>query len=155
MDLNILIRTMIMRDGAITLRAGSPASWPTRSPSAELQETRAKAEGMLTGTAIMSEWFVDGERVEHIDPNDRGFRYGDGVFETIAIRDGQPRLLDRHFKRLAAGCTRLGVALANSDTLEADLLTALGDNNRHAASQTLVWWLPQAAVSAAIRDRSI
>ena len=40
---------------------------------------------------------------------DRGLHYGDGLFETIACLDGQPRLLDRHLERLAAGCERLGL----------------------------------------------
>ena len=40
-------------------------------------------------------------------PNDRGLAYGDGLFETIAIREGLPRLLDRHIERLRTGATRL------------------------------------------------
>ncbi len=40
-------------------------------------------------------------------PDDRGLAYGDGLFETIAIRDGLPRLLDRHIQRLRTGATRL------------------------------------------------
>ena len=45
-----------------------------------------------------------------IAPNDRGLAYGDGVFETIAVRDGVPQQLDRHLARLEAGCARLGFA---------------------------------------------
>jgi len=40
---------------------------------------------------------------------DRGLAYGDGLFETIAVRRGQPRLLERHVQRLAAGCQRLRI----------------------------------------------
>lgn len=40
--------------------------------------------------------------------DDRGFNYGDGVFETIALRDGTLLGLDRHLRRLRAGCARLG-----------------------------------------------
>ncbi|APQ11346.1 aminodeoxychorismate lyase [Pseudomonas oryzihabitans] len=40
---------------------------------------------------------------------DRGLAYGDGLFETIAVRRGQPRLLERHLQRLALGCQRLGI----------------------------------------------
>lgn len=45
-----------------------------------------------------------------IAPTDRGLAYGDGVFETIAVRDGVPLQLDRHLARLNAGCDRLGFA---------------------------------------------
>ena len=46
LDLNILIRTMVMRDGTITLRAGCGIVADSE-PDAELAETRAKAAGML------------------------------------------------------------------------------------------------------------
>ena len=46
MDLNILIRTMVMRDNQITLRAGSGIVADSE-PEAELAETRAKAKGLI------------------------------------------------------------------------------------------------------------
>jgi anthranilate synthase component 1 len=46
MDLNILIRTMVLRGGTLRLRAGSGIVADS-VPEAELEETRAKAEGML------------------------------------------------------------------------------------------------------------
>ena len=45
-----------------------------------------------------------------ISPYDRGFQFGDGLFETIACRNGHARLLDFHLDRLALGCTRLHFA---------------------------------------------
>ena len=53
-----------------------------------------------------------------IAPTDRGLAYGDGVFETIAVRDGVPLHLERHLARLKAGCARLGFA---PPPLEGDL----------------------------------
>lgn len=44
-----------------------------------------------------------------LSPGDRGLQYGDGLFETIAIRDGHPRLLERHLERLHQGCSRLAI----------------------------------------------
>lgn len=42
------------------------------------------------------------------DADDRGFRYGDGLFETVRVdRDG-PRFLDRHIRRFTRGAERLG-----------------------------------------------
>lgn len=46
MDLNILIRTMVRKGDALTFRAGSGIVADSE-PRAELQETRAKAEGLL------------------------------------------------------------------------------------------------------------
>ena len=46
MDLNILIRTMVLRGETLRLRAGSGIVADS-VPEAELEETRAKAEGML------------------------------------------------------------------------------------------------------------
>ena len=46
MDLNILIRTMVMKGSEITFRAGSGIVADSE-PDAELAETRAKAKGML------------------------------------------------------------------------------------------------------------
>ena len=46
LDLNILIRTIVMRDNEITLRAGSGIVADSE-PHAELAETRAKAKGLI------------------------------------------------------------------------------------------------------------
>jgi len=40
---------------------------------------------------------------------ERGLHYGEGLFETIACVAGRPRLLERHLRRLASGCERLGL----------------------------------------------
>jgi len=53
---------------------------------------------------------------------DRGLHYGDGLFETIACRDGEPQFLDDHLKRLALGCERLGIELEGRGALIEDLL---------------------------------
>ena len=44
-----------------------------------------------------------------IDPSDRGFTLGDGVFETIAVRQGGAMHLGRHFDRLTRGAEVLGI----------------------------------------------
>ncbi|MCH9698742.1 MAG: aminodeoxychorismate lyase [Gammaproteobacteria bacterium] len=53
--------------------------------------------------------FINGNPADTIDCNDRGLQYGDGVFETIAVSQGQPEFLHRHLNRLQAGCCRLGL----------------------------------------------
>lgn len=54
--------------------------------------------------------WVDGLPADALSLKDRGLAYGDGLFETIAVRSGQPLLLDRHLTRLADGCARLAIA---------------------------------------------
>jgi branched-chain amino acid aminotransferase len=41
--------------------------------------------------------------------HDRGFLYGDGLFETIRIYDGEPFLWHHHMARLRAGCDALRI----------------------------------------------
>jgi len=41
-------------------------------------------------------------------PTERGLLYGDGLFETFAVRDSRPLDADRHFARLRASCGSLG-----------------------------------------------
>ena len=75
----------------------------------------------------MSGWVGTEGPVESMPLDDRGLQYGDGLFETIAVRQGQPRLLDRHLARLANGCERLGLPYPGDDvatTLVEKLLDA-------------------------------
>ena len=58
----------------------------------------------------MSRWYLRGKHVEQLDADDRAIQYGDGLFETIAIRDGQPRLWAYHVERLQTGCAKLIVS---------------------------------------------
>lgn len=59
-------------------------------------------------------WRVQGGSLEPvtepcISPLDRGFLYGDGLFETIRCRGNTPLWLDRHLARLQNGADVLGV----------------------------------------------
>jgi len=60
---------------------------------------------------------VNGQIQDHIAVADRGLHYGDGLFETIAVKDGQPRLWARHCLRLSTGCRRLGIAQPDPEML--------------------------------------
>ncbi|QTF94146.1 aminodeoxychorismate lyase [Halomonas sp. BM-2019] len=55
---------------------------------------------------------------------DRGVAYGDGLFETVLLRDGRPLLWDEHLARLARGCHALGIALPREHELAAPLAEA-------------------------------
>ncbi len=65
----------------------------------------------------MTDWFANNEVVEQFAISDRGFHYGDGLFETVAIRDGEPRLWQFHMDRLASGCETLHIAMPAHDSL--------------------------------------
>jgi len=71
--------------------------------------------------AYMQRWLVNGREDGAIRPDDRGLAYGDGLFETIAVREGRPRLLERHLARLAEGCTRLGIPMPPTAALHDDI----------------------------------
>jgi 4-amino-4-deoxychorismate lyase len=65
---------------------------------------------------------VDGRPADMIAVNDRGLQYGDGVFETMTCREGQPRWLDRHLRRLQHGCGALGLAFTDEALLRQELI---------------------------------
>lgn len=59
-----------------------------------------------------------------IDPADRGFTLGDGLFETIAVRRNAVRHLAAHLRRLREGAAVLGIPLPGDDN---DLAAKIGD----------------------------
>jgi len=62
-------------------------------------------------------FLVNGESRTHIEITDRGFQYGDGLFETIEVINGRPVFLGRHLSRLQAGCGRLYIPVPELQTL--------------------------------------
>jgi 4-amino-4-deoxychorismate lyase len=78
----------------------------------------------------MYECLVDGEISDRISTADRGFQYGDGVFETIAVVGGQPRFWQAHMDRLGAGCQRLGLPLTPQEILLRELKTVSAGQSR-------------------------
>ena len=45
-----------------------------------------------------------------LDPRDRGFTLGDGLFETMRVRGGAVLRIERHLSRLRAGAAVLGLS---------------------------------------------
>ncbi len=52
---------------------------------------------------------INGQSEQRISVLNRALQYGDGLFETIAVVNGQPLAWDRHIARLQAGCERLNI----------------------------------------------
>lgn len=63
---------------------------------------------------------VNGEPLDCITSIDRGLLYGDGVFETVAVRNGSCHYWLRHLARLQAGCERLAIPAVGPDVLVAE-----------------------------------
>jgi branched-chain amino acid aminotransferase len=65
-----------------------------------------------------------------ISPIDRGVTLGDGLFETVIVRDGQIRQLQEHLARLKKGAGILGIKIPLSDEDIATVMQELlGKNN--------------------------
>jgi 4-amino-4-deoxychorismate lyase len=65
-----------------------------------------------------------------IDPTDRGLAYGDGLFETMALRAGIVRRLELHLDRLSSGCDRLELPLPDRPELERKIAEAAAGIDR-------------------------
>lgn len=71
-----------------------------------------------------------------VGPDNRGLRYGDGVFETMKFRNGRLILMDEHFARLWKGMQLLQFEiprLFSPDLLQQQILDLLKKNGHTAA----------------------
>ncbi len=64
---------------------------------------------------------VNGEVSNGISIQDRGFNYGDGLFETIALVNQQPVFWNEHYQRLLKGCKVLGIDCPAEQKLKEDV----------------------------------
>ncbi|MTI21983.1 hypothetical protein E1176_13205 [Fulvivirga sp. RKSG066] len=76
-----------------------------------------------------------------IDSNDRAFQYGDGLFETIAIRNYAPRHLNYHLDRLQFGAKLLSLNLPFKREEVSSKIAQLVEVNKHvdATVKIIVW----------------
>lgn len=93
--------------------------------------------------AIYDHHIVDPENQGLPYPN-RGFLYGDGLFETIIYSDGQIKYLQDHFERITGGCTALSMVLPGYftvDYLDSQIRKIIGENGLPARARIkLVIW---------------
>ncbi|HKU15290.1 MAG TPA: aminodeoxychorismate lyase [Steroidobacteraceae bacterium] len=74
--------------------------------------------------------------VSPVDPlhalsvEDRGFHYGDGLFESALLANGRVRFLEQHLRRLALGCERLGIEAPSAALLRSDVQRLSGSAQR-------------------------
>src|SRR5687767_10013062 len=56
---------------------------------------------------------------------DRGFLYGDGLFETIRIHQKSPVFWKQHWQRLSEGCRVLRIQLPHQESLWKEMIQEL------------------------------
>lgn len=64
--------------------------------------------------------FVNGVSSRFISADNRGLAYGDGIFETILLRNGELIFLEEHLRRLQQSAIALGIAV-DSSALRTDI----------------------------------
>jgi branched-subunit amino acid aminotransferase/4-amino-4-deoxychorismate lyase len=76
-----------------------------------------------------------------VEPSDRGFLLGDGLFETVLWRDGRLVMFEAHAARLGAGCDALGLPAPDPDDLRraAEAAVRAADLDRSRAAVRLTW----------------
>lgn len=74
--------------------------------------------------------WIDGQPAETLPLTDRGLHYGDGLFETLAVRDARIPRLAMHLDRLREGCMRLGIPQPDESQLRHELDAAARGQTR-------------------------
>lgn len=74
--------------------------------------------------------YRDGKIVDSEIAMDRSLLYGDGVFTTISVEQGQPLFLTQHLQRLAADCHRIKLVNISIESIQSSLMTAIQDVNK-------------------------
>jgi len=59
---------------------------------------------------------LNGQPCDAVSVFSRGLHYGDGLFETVLVKEGKPVLFDKHWQRLFKGADQLHIP-ANKNTL--------------------------------------
>jgi len=73
---------------------------------------------------------INGTPARVIEAADRGLHYGDGLFETLAVVDGQPSLWKAHMNRLRSGCERMGIECPDESLLLRESLAEIDSEQR-------------------------
>ena len=107
LDLAVAIRTAAAAGGRVAYHAGCGIVADS-DPEVELAESAAKARAFLTAlgtreTGMSLSWWNGGSSPAgevRIAPDDAGFLFGDGLFETLRVDGGRARDVGAHLDRL-------------------------------------------------------
>lgn len=78
----------------------------------------------------MSSGWINGQPASGLTLQDRGLHYGDGLFETLAVCEGDCPWFDRHYQRLRLGCEQLNLPLPDARLLLQELQQAAAGRKR-------------------------
>ena len=73
---------------------------------------------------------INGEDKGEIAVTDRGFQYGDGLFETIKVIKSRPIFLEHHLQRLNTGCLKLNIPQPNAKQLIDEIKAVCKDSEQ-------------------------
>lgn len=99
-------------------------------------------------TTALPIFLINGAPAQTLPVDDRGFRYGDGLFETLAVRAGEPEFWNAHLRRLRLGAERLKLACPQESLLAAEARRLLGEEPKDG---TLRIWLTRGPGGAGYR----
>jgi branched-subunit amino acid aminotransferase/4-amino-4-deoxychorismate lyase len=75
--------------------------------------------------------FCNGRRLPNeevrIAPDDAGFLFGDGLFETLRVDDGRPHDVEAHLDRLYNGLARVGIEIPEDPETLAGLISLVAE----------------------------
>lgn len=80
----------------------------------------------MRDAAIEAQHLINGQPLSTISVVDRGFLYGDGVFETLRVSQGKCIFWKEHIKRLEQGCEVLGLPRPDSELLQREMQQLVG-----------------------------
>ena len=80
---------------------------------------------MAGGVTVNIDGMIGGPEEIRVSALDRGFLYGDSVYEVVRTYDGVPFALGEHLERLARSAARLAIALPERGTLVREMRRTL------------------------------
>lgn len=66
---------------------------------------------------------INGQQSETLSISNRGLAYGDGVFTTAKVFNGEIQFVSAHMKRLIHSCDKLNIALPDMDLVTDELMS--------------------------------
>ena len=73
---------------------------------------------------------INGIVTADVNVMDRGFQYGDGLFETMKVVNRKIPLWQKHWQRLTKGCDILSIPLPDKSALEKDIEKIINDASK-------------------------
>lgn len=74
-------------------------------------------------------YLINGDSESILSPLDRGFSYGDGVFRTLKVVNGELKHWHLHYQKLNDNCSALGIECPSPETLLSDIRHLISEND--------------------------